>query len=40
MEEAILDRAEAEMTEEEREQLALSREHDASVEKRRKDKGF
>ena len=40
MEEAILARAEAAMTEEEREQLELSREHDAAVEKRRRGKGF
>lgn len=40
IEDELLAAAEAAMTEEEREQLALSREHDAAVEKRRKDKGF
>jgi hypothetical protein len=40
MEAELLARVEAAMTEEEREQLELSREHDAAVEKRRKDKGF
>ena len=40
MEEAILARAGAAMTEEEREQLELLREHEEAVEKRRRGKGF
>lgn len=40
MEEAILARAEADMSDEDREQLELLREHNTAVEKRRRGKGF
>jgi hypothetical protein len=40
IEEAILARAEAALSDEEREQLELLREHDAAVEKRSRGKGF